>query len=306
MTATRTLVMTGASRGIGRIAAERILAEDPTVHLVVVARGDGGAALAAELQQGGRSVSSVSADLGSTTEVRAAATEIASALQRHALPPLHGFVGNAGIQYSSALVQGPEGHEATFTVNVLANHLFIRGLEQHFVPPSRITVTVSDTHFGDLRHNLGMVPGPVRRAPERLAATAAFDRPSTTTAGSTAYSTSKLAAIHLVHEFARRLPRGVEIVSYNPGFVPGTALARDADRASRLLMKHVLPLLTFTPVATSQQEAGRYLADVVLGRTPAPNGAYIDRGKEARSSEQSYDPTREAELWAAVEHLIAD
>lgn len=59
------------------------------------------------------------------------------------------------------------------------------------------------------------------------------------------------------------------------------------------------------PVATSQRAAGRYLADVVLGRTKAPSGSYVDRAKVDRSSEESYSPSREAELWSAVEQLAA-
>ena len=303
MAATHTLVMTGASRGIGRIAAENILAGDPTVHLVVVARGDGGPALAAELGHGTHSVSSVSADLGSLSSVRRAATEIAMKLQRGDLPPLHGFVGNAGIQYTDDLTEGVDGHEATFTVNVLANHIFIRTLEEHFGPDSRITITVSDTHFGDFKHNMGMVPGPIWKAPEKLAETSAFDKPSTTAAGRTAYSTSKLAAIYLVHEFARRLPKGVDIVSFNPGFVPGTGLARNADPISQFVMARIMPLMALTPMATSQKDAGRDLANVVLGKTNASTGSYVDRTEADRSSDESYNRTREAELWTSVEKL---
>lgn len=40
--------------------------------------------------------------------------------------PLRGFTGNVGVQYTNALTTGPEGFETAFTVNVLANHLFVR------------------------------------------------------------------------------------------------------------------------------------------------------------------------------------
>jgi NAD(P)-dependent dehydrogenase (short-subunit alcohol dehydrogenase family) len=303
MTATHTLVMTGASRGIGRLAAERILAADPHVHMVVIARGDSGPQLAAELGHGGRFVSAVSADLGSLTSVRHAAAEIAGKLRSGELPPLTGFVGNAGIQYTNALTTGADGLEATFTVNVLANHVFVRALTKHFEPDSRITITVSDTHFGDFKHNMGMVPGPVWQDPVDLAKPGAFAKPSTTAAGRTAYSTSKLAAIYLVHEYARRLPAGVDVVSYNPGFVPGTGLARNADAVSRFMMGRIMPLMAATPMATSQDDAGRYLADVVLGNTHAATGSYVDKGKVERSSDESYDAAREAELWTAVQAL---
>ncbi|MCT9079851.1 SDR family NAD(P)-dependent oxidoreductase [Streptomyces fulvoviolaceus] len=298
-----TLVMTGASRGIGRVAAEHILRRSPDTHLLLVARGSSGARLAAELS--GHTVSHVPADLGSLESVHSAATGIRDRLDRGELPPLRGFVGNAGTQYTDALTESPDGFEATFAVNVLANHLFVRLLQDRFAVPARIVITASDTHFGDLRHNLGMVPGPAWKSPNLLARTGAFPRPHTAAAGRTAYSTSKLAAIHLVHEYARRLPAGIDAVAYNPGFVPGTGLARNAGPVTRFAMRRILPVMTLTPFAIGRRAAGRYLADIVLGTTPAPTGSYVDRSRVARSSEESYDPRREHELWEAAERFTA-
>ncbi|WP_216377502.1 SDR family NAD(P)-dependent oxidoreductase, partial [Streptomyces sp. NL15-2K] len=300
-----TIVMTGASRGIGRVAAEHLLCRSPDVHLLVVARGSSGAQLAAELATGGHTVSHVSADLCSLPSVRSAATGIRDRLDKGELPPLRGFVGNAGTQYTNALTETPEGFESTFAVNVLANHLFVRLLQDRFAAPARIVITASDTHFGDFRHNMGMVPGPAWKSPDVLARTGAFPEPDTTTAGRTAYSTSKLAALYLVHEYARRLPAGIDAVAYNPGFVPGTGLARNAGPVSRFAMRRILPVMTLTPFATRRSAAGRYLADVVLGTTQAPTGSYVDRGRADRSSQESYDPQRERELWDAAEQLTA-
>ncbi|MEV5537162.1 SDR family NAD(P)-dependent oxidoreductase [Saccharopolyspora shandongensis] len=300
-----TIVMTGASRGIGRVAAEHILRQSPDVHLLVVARGSSGARLAAELRTGGHAVSHVSADLGSLQSVRSAAAEIRDRLDRGELPPLRGFVGNAGLQHTNALTEGPDGFESTFTVNVLANHLFVRLLQDRFAAPARIVITVSDTHFGDFKHNMGMVPGPVWKSPDVLARTGAFPEPDTAVAGRTAYSTSKLAAIYLVHVYARRLPTGIDAVAYNPGFVPGTGLVRNAGPVSRFAMRWILPAMALTPFATSRGAAGRYLADVALGTTNAPTGSYVDRGRVTRSSGESYDPQREGELWDTVEELTA-
>ncbi|MER5217778.1 hypothetical protein ABT063_46545 [Streptomyces sp. NPDC002838] len=108
-----------------------------------------------------------------------------------------------------------------------------------------------------------------------------------------------------MHEYARRMPVGIDAVAYNPGFVPGTGLARNAGPVSRFAMRRILPVMTLTPFATSRNAAGRYLADVVLGITRAPTGSYVDRGREARSSKESYDPQRERELWDAVERFAA-
>jgi NAD(P)-dependent dehydrogenase (short-subunit alcohol dehydrogenase family) len=89
-----TIVLTGATRGIGRAAAEHILRESPDTHLLVVARGTSGARLAAELGTGGHTVSYVTADLGSLESVRSAAEQISTRLDEGRLPPLDAFVGN--------------------------------------------------------------------------------------------------------------------------------------------------------------------------------------------------------------------
>ncbi|QNI07354.1 SDR family NAD(P)-dependent oxidoreductase [Mycobacterium kubicae] len=300
-----TVVMTGATRGIGRVAAERILAEDKDAHLLVLARGESGAELARDLQRRGHNVAHIEADLSSLASTRTAAATLRDNLTHGQLPPVKGFVGNAGIQYPNDTTEGPEGFEATFALNVMANHVLISALTDLFDPPARIVITSSDTHFGDFKHNLGLVPAPNWQAPETLARINAFPSPASVAAGRTAYSTSKLAVIYLVHEYARRLPAGVDIVSYNPGFVPNTGLARNADPLSRFVVRRILPALAVTPVATSRRAAGQYLADVVLGKIDAASGSYVDRGKVIRSSDESYDPAREAQLWQALERLTA-
>ncbi|MFV0406255.1 MAG: SDR family NAD(P)-dependent oxidoreductase [Propioniciclava sp.] len=296
----QTIVMTGASRGIGRIAAKRILAEAPDTHLVILARGPVG-----DLAASGQNVSVIRADLASLRSVANAAAEVARRLDTGELPPLRALVCNAGIQYTNDLTETGDGFEATFAVNVLAGHVLVQRLHDRLQTPARIVITVSDTHFGDFRHNLGMVPGPRWFPPDALARVGAFPNPESTTAGRTAYSTSKLAAIYLVHEYARRFPTGISVVGYNPGFVPGTDLARDADSFSRFAMRRIMPLLTATPLATSPAEAGRYLADAALGIIDAPTGAYIDRNHVAKSSAESYNPTREQDTWNTAETLTA-
>lgn len=246
----QTVVMTGASRGIGRTAARRLLAGRPQTHLVLLSRTVP-QALVDELRAAGGSVTVIRADLSSLRSVSEAADEVVELVHPGRLPPIGALVCNAGVQLTNALTETVDGFEATFAVNVLANHVLLRRLQGHLPPSARVVVTVSDTHFGDLRHNLGMVPGPQWHPVETLARAAAFPDPSGSTAGRAAYSTSKLAAIYLVHEYARRLPTGLTITSFNPGFVPGTDLARDADAISRFAMRRVMPLLTLTPLATS-------------------------------------------------------
>ncbi|QHD84529.1 SDR family NAD(P)-dependent oxidoreductase [Gordonia sp. JH63] len=297
-----TLVMTGATRGLGLVAARSIVSTDRSCHLVVLARGGGPAGFVDGFGEGAGRVIAVDTDLADTAGTMRAAAEIRRMLDDATLPPLRGLAGNAGIQYLDDEHVTADGLEATFAVNVLANHLLIGELVRHLTRGSRITITVSDTHFGDLRHNLGMVPAPRWTSPARLSRPGAFGR-SSPAAGRTAYSTSKLAAIHLVHEWARRLPDGVEIVSYNPGYVPGTDLARAASAPQRFANRWVLPGLTLVGPFDRVPTAGRRLAETILGVPQAVTGAYIDRGRVSESSADSRDPDRERDLWDHLEYL---
>lgn len=298
------VVMTGASRGIGRIAARRLLADQPQTHLVLLSRGNS-QDLIEGLRAVGGIVSVIPADLSSMQSVSDAADEVIDQVSSGRLPSIRALVCNAGAQHTNALTETIDGFEATFAVNVLANHVLVRTLHDHLDPQAQVVVTVSDTHFGDLRHNFSMVTGPHWQPVEALAHIGAFTNPESTTAGRTAYSTSKLAAIYLIHEYACRFPAGPRITGYNPGFVPGTDLARDADAVSRFAMRWIMPLMALTPLAASPRQAGRLLADAVLGEITAPSGSYIDRGQVARSSHESYDPQREHETWEAAEALTS-
>jgi NAD(P)-dependent dehydrogenase (short-subunit alcohol dehydrogenase family) len=305
-TTPRTIVMTGVSRGFGRLAAVEILRGDADVHLGILARS-GGDALAEQLAQesGNAQVRAYAADLDSVASVRAAIAAIAGDLDAGRLPALSGFVGNAGLQLTSAARATADGVEETFAVNVLANHVLIAGLRDRFVAPARLVITTSDTHFGDFKHNLGMVPAPQWREPRLLATPGEGPEAESTDAGRTAYSTSKLAVVHQVHAWARRLPAGVEIVSFNPGLVPGTGLVRDAGPVTRFAFRRIMPAMTVTPWARRASVSAADLAALALGQTAAQTGDYVNGRHPERSSEESYDAIREAALMIELERLAA-
>lgn len=269
-----TILMTGASRGIGRRAAETMLAADPGLQLLVVARG---ASFAHPR------VTTIRADLASLSGVRSVVAEVEK--------PLDGFLGNAGVQLTSAATTTADGLETTFAVNVLANYVLATSLP--FASPARIVLTGSDAHIGDLRHNLGLVPAP------RWTSAAELAYPNRQK-GRGAYATSKLAVLYLVHELARRMP-DVDVYTFNPGFTPGTGLVRD-DRIGDVLFRRVFPLL---PFANSAEAAGDQLAAAMTGARPGPSGSYIDRTVVTRSSPESYDRAREEELWTTAGRLTA-
>lgn len=300
-TATQTIIMTGATRGIGLEAAQDILRRSLQIHLVILAREPSGARALPRLRELSANVSTIDTDLASTASVECAASHVEDLLDAGELPPLRGLVFNAGVNLRDSLHTTVDGFETTFAVNVLSTHLLLRRLHPHLSGSARIVVTVSDAHFGDVRHTGGMLPAPRWAAPQILSKPGAFVRPESVRAGRRAYSTSKLGGIHLVHEWARRLPEGIDIVSYNPSLVIGTGLSRDMGGAAPFLMKWIIPPLALTPIVDTSPVAGHKLADVVLGLTPAPTGAYIHRTRTTASSAESYDAERERALWDWME-----
>ncbi len=305
------IVMTGAGSGIGLAAVHALLSAEPAATLVTLGRGTHEGVRDARLDRVAAEFPDVRhvelrTDLSSLRETDRAAAEIVRCVRSGDLPPVDVLICNAGVQRADALTPTGEGFEETFAVNVLSVVALIDGLRDALAPDARVTVTASDTHFGDLRHNFGIVPGPAWRPATELARPGAFPDPARVRAGRTAYSTSKLAVIHLVHELARTLPSGVRIVAFNPGFVPATGLIRHADSASRLVMRTLMRLLILTPLASRVSEAGAWLAHCATGHPDAPTGSYVDRDEVVSSSPASYDPVREGQLRADVTAIVAE
>ncbi|MEA5360919.1 SDR family NAD(P)-dependent oxidoreductase [Amycolatopsis sp., V23-08] len=157
--------MTGATRGIGLEAAKDLLRRSLETHLVLLGRESLAARALPVLRTGSPHVSAIGVDLANKAGIRIAAAEIEDLLDAGELPALAGIVCNAGVHLSSALRTSDDGYELTFAVNVLATHLLLRRLQPHLRAPARIVVTVSDAHFGDLRHTGGTMPAPRWKGP---------------------------------------------------------------------------------------------------------------------------------------------
>lgn len=297
----RTIVLTGVTRGFGREAVESLIRERPRDHYVVLARRDS-KGLAVELAEatGTPEITGVDCDLASLAEIKRAVEEILRGLDTGRLPPLGGFLGNAGLTVTTTEERTADGYEITFGVNVLSHYLLVRRLLPRFTGPGWIVLTSSDCHFGEFRYTLGATPAPRWDTPERLAT----PRAGGAREASRAYATSKLGVIYLTHALTRRLPENVGVYSYNPGLVTGTDFFRHAPGPVRSLLNGFFRLQRVLGRGMTAQQAGTRLAETILTELTAPTGSYLDRGRDVPSSPESHDEAREEELWREAARLV--
>lgn len=314
----QTAVITGGNTGLGYACTAALLMsrEGPPWHVVLACRNKERAQAAVErlAQVAGAPdrVEAMSLDLASLASVRAFATELAARVRSGAIPPLHGLVCNAGVQSGAKRNFTTDGFEATFGVNHLGHFLLVNMLLPNLVPPARVAVVASGTHDPTKKNG---VPAPAWNAPAALsrgelgpaaATDGAFAR------GQRLYSTSKLANIYFTYALAHHLPAGITANAFDPGLMPGTGLTREAPAPIRFIAAHVLPharplLRRFlTPNVHTVEESGASLAWLLTDPTlSGTNGKYFEGQKEIRSSVESYDEGRAAELWEASEALTS-
>jgi NAD(P)-dependent dehydrogenase (short-subunit alcohol dehydrogenase family) len=283
------IVMTGATSGIGRVAAE---------HLA-----DGGARIIAGVRSNGlpAGVEGRSLDLASLSSVR----DFAEGLPQS----VDALVLNAGMQMQSIAQRSADGYELTFAANHLAHYLLARLALPRIAEGGRIVFTSSGTH--DPREKTG-IPAPRHADARRLADPASDTQAakSATAAGMRAYSTSKLCNLMTARTMAA-LPevraRNIAVHAYDPGFIPATGLARTAPSVVRGL---ILPILARFPVLkgmNSLADGGAALAGLADGSIDGPR-VYMSLRKGRPTwpdpSDLARDDAKCAALWRDSAGLV--
>jgi NAD(P)-dependent dehydrogenase (short-subunit alcohol dehydrogenase family) len=273
----KTVVVTGASSGIGLETARALASMGARVLMVVRDRGRGEAALA-EIRRGApdAALELVLADLYRQADVRAAGEAI-----RGLAPRLDVLVNNAGLIHREARLT-EDGVDQTFALNHLAAFLLSYELRDVLAAaaPARIVTVAS------LGHRLARFDWddlPYNRAWK----------------GETAvYGTSKLCNIWFAAESARRLAgRGITSNALHPGAVNSNFGASGSwfYRAGMVLVR---PFLL--------SSAGGARTSVYLASAPEVadvSGAYFVRCRARKPSRQARDPEAARRLWALSEQL---
>lgn len=315
----RVVIITGGNAGLGYECAKAI-SLDSGWHVVLAVRSlEKGERAAREISEetGNHNVEAMALDLASLTSVRSFGDKLAA---RGDLPPLRAVVCNAGLQVVSGTSYTEDGFETTFGVNHLGHFLLVNLLLKRMVVPARVVFVSSGTH--DPKRRTGM-PAPRYRGAKALAYPDRYPDPKEEgdtpgMIGRRRYTASKLCNAMCAYELDRRL--GVEGLStpedpidanaFDPGAMPKTGLARDWGLLGRFvwngLLPPLVPILHRLGVPFSTAEAsGEALAHLVTEPSlEGVSGRYFEIGEEGRSSEESYDRGKAAELWETSATLV--
>jgi NAD(P)-dependent dehydrogenase (short-subunit alcohol dehydrogenase family) len=191
-------VITGATSGIGLIAAERLAAQGARLVLVGRDKARGEAALARIKERApGARLAIHYADLSLLAEMERLAAAIAASE-----PRIDVLVNNAGAMFSRRSVTA-DGLERTFALNHMAYFVLSNRLRDRLAAaaPARIVSVASAAHRGNTLDFSDLQSAKSYR-------------------GFTVYGRSKLANILFTREMARRLAgTGVSANCLHPGFV---------------------------------------------------------------------------------------
>jgi len=272
----KTVVMTGATSGIGEVAALRLASMGARLIIVARDRARGRATLAKlEAAAPGLGHTVHYADLSQLAEVKRLGAEIAAAE-----PRIDVLVNNAGAIFASRGVTA-DGLERTFALNHMSYFILTQALTERLVAsaPARIVNTASNAHrkgrldFADLQLAKSYSP-------------------------SVAYGTSKLANILFTRELARRLaPQRVTANSFSPGFVA----TRFGNQAGGLVALYLRIAKLFA--GTQEQGAETLVWLASAPEAAASSGDYFYRGQRGTLTADAQDDTLATRLWDVSEEI---
>jgi NAD(P)-dependent dehydrogenase (short-subunit alcohol dehydrogenase family) len=260
-----TILVTGATDGLGRRVARELAAKGTTVLL----HGRSPERLEATLEElrgqtSSQKVSSYVADLSSLAAVRDLADRILSEYDR-----LDVLVNNAGI-IAGERKESEDGYELTFAVNYLS----------HFLLTSLLLPLLK-----------GSAPARVVNVASAGQSPIDFDDPMLERGydAMRAYSTSKLAQIMFIFELAERLSgTGVSVNALHPASLMDTKMVQD----------------TFGYTISTVEEGSEAVVRLaVLSELEGVTGRYFDGRREARADGQAYDKEARQTLWELSEEL---
>ncbi len=277
----KVVLITGATNGIGKMAALEIAKIGATV--VIVGRNpEKTEQVLAELKQqsGNEQIDMLLADLSVMEQVRSVTAAFKAKYDR-----LDVLLNNAGAFFSDRR-ESADGFELTFALNHL-NYFLLTNLLLDMLKassPARIVNVSSEAHQGVREINWDNLDG----------------KQSYGMAGFQAYGLSKLANILFTRELARRLDgTGVTANSLHPG----TVATGFGQNNNNLLIKVLLTL--FKPFLKSPEQGAETLIYLSTAATvDGVTGKYFASRAEAATSALAQDDEAARRLWDISAQMV--
>jgi NAD(P)-dependent dehydrogenase (short-subunit alcohol dehydrogenase family) len=274
----KVIVITGATSGIGQVAAQKLAGMGARIVLVARDKARGEATLSLLRSQSAGPAHSVHyADLSRLAEMKRVANGIAAAE-----PRIDVLINNAGALFNRRQ-QTEDGLECTFATNHAAYFVITLGLRERLLAaaPARVINTAMHAHrgakldFGDLQMEKGY-------------------------RGFKAYSRSKLCNILFTRELARRLAgSGVAANSLHPGFVA----TRFGDQGRGVGPSIFRFLKRF---ALSPEQGAETIVYLASSDTPAGlSGEYFYKCRVTIPSKEAQDDVTAQRLWQETARLAS-
>jgi len=266
---TKTILITGATSGIGRAAATHLARLGHSVVIVGRSTQKCIETVAEILQQTGRQVDYLLADLSSQAEIHRLAREFSARFER-----LDVLINNAGAVFIQRM-ETVDGVEMGWTVNYfqafLLTHLLMDQMKNS--SPARV-INLSSNFHQAARLNLDNLEERGRYI------------------GWNVYARTKLASLYFTYELARRLEgSGVTANAIHPGLV-----ATGMGKTSGWLLRTIFRFVDLFAIPAEKGAEGL----VNLATQPeleTVSGEYFSGKKIARSSRVSYDLEIARRLW---------
>jgi NAD(P)-dependent dehydrogenase (short-subunit alcohol dehydrogenase family) len=267
----KTVLITGATDGLGKLVAQHAAAAEATLILHGRNRGKGEKVKQAiEAATGNPNIYYYNADLASLAEVNRLADDV---LKNH--QQLHVLINNAAIgggpRGSQERELSKDGKELRFAVNYLSHFLLTKKLLPVLGQsvPARVvnvaSVGQSPVDFDDLQLE------------KRYDS---FD----------AYAKSKLAQILFTMELAERVKdRGIAVNCLHPATLMNTNMAHDFFGRTMSTVEE-------------GAEAVEYIA--FAEETKGITGAYFNQEEQGRANGQAYDAAARKRLWEMSEEMV--
>jgi NAD(P)-dependent dehydrogenase (short-subunit alcohol dehydrogenase family) len=291
----RSLLLTGATSGLGLGLARRVVGRPGWRSILLVRNAERGAVLRQLLgerfTEGFDQI--VICEQSSLASVRAAAARVGELVGDGAVEPLSTVVLNAAVLRNDATELSVDGVELTVATNLFGPHTLLAHLSPHLTRDARILIvgspTIAQTWF---QRAAGVKPAAWKPLPEQC-------EPSDDGVG--AYARTKLGLFYLSSAVARLVPAEMSAAYFDPGVMPGTNILRERHRASQLYWLKVLPYIAWTFGGVTVGRGSRVMAPYVLHEKSMGERGFL--AVKRRKRPPPVDLTAVAEYFAGADEL---